>query len=94
MHSPGEESDLAPLPAIVLLKVKVVHGPSAFRLGEVADEIVVRGAERALLLDDDLGVVLGEREDDVLALLPELELLVRLETLWVDADTGGLRGAR
>lgn len=93
-HSPAVERDLAPLPAVLLLVVKVVHGPPALRLGEVREEVVVRARGRALLLDDDLRDRLVEREDDVLALLPELQLLERVETLGADADAGGLRRAR
>lgn len=48
------------------------------------------GGQRALLLDDDLRVVLGECEDDILGFLPEFQLLVRIETLEVYTDTGGL----
>lgn len=94
VHSPAVERNLAPLPAVLLLVVEVVHGPPALRLGEVREEVVVRARGRALLLDDDLRDRLVEREDDVLALLPELQLLERVETLGADADAGGLRRAR
>ena len=39
MHSPAEECDPAPLAAIVLLEVKVVHGPPTLLLGEVSEEL-------------------------------------------------------
>ena len=93
-HSPREERDLRPLPAVVLLKVKVVHRPPALVLREVPDELVVRRGRRARLLDDDLRVVLVEREDDVLGLLAQLQVLVRRQALGVHANAGGLvRGA-
>lgn len=90
-NSPREECDLAPLAPVVLLKVEVVYSPSALLLGQVPEELIVCAAQTALLLDDDLCVVLREREDDVFRLLPELQLLVRFETLGVHADAGGLR---
>ena len=56
-----QKNDPVPLAAIVLLKVKVVHGPPTLLLGEVAEEL--GGSQRALLLDNDLRVVLVECED-------------------------------
>ncbi len=93
-HSPRVERDFGPLPAVVLLKVKVVHSPPALSLGEVRDEVVVRGARVRLLLDDDLREVFAEREDDVLGLLAQLQLLVRREAVLVYGNAGGLRGRR
>jgi len=43
-----------------------------------------------LLEDDDLRVVGAQAEDDVFALLAQLELLVRTQALLVDADAGSL----
>ena len=79
-----QKNDPAPLAVIVLLKVKVVHGPPTLLLGEVAEEL--GGSQRALLLDNDLRVVLGEWEDDLPSLPPECQLLVHIETLDVHAD--------
>ena len=74
--SPTVERDFGPLPAVVLLEVKVVHGPPALSLGQVRDEFIVGGTRVRLLLDDDLREVFAEREDDVLGLLAQLQLLV------------------
>lgn len=93
--APGEKRDLVPLARALLLVLKVIHRPAGLGLREVREEFVVV-VRLGLLRDDDLLVVRAEREDDVLDLLPELQLLVGLQALGVHADAGlGLwRGTR
>lgn len=73
--SPREETDLVPLFAILPLKLEVVYRPLAFRLGEIGEEMIVV-VRTGRLLDDDLGVIFVEVEDDIFELLLQLERLV------------------
>lgn len=88
---PLEEADLVPLSLVASLVLKVKDGPSALGGGQVADKVVkaVRGGG---LLDDDLGELGVEVEDDVLVLFADLEVLELLETFGVDTDSGRLQG--
>lgn len=86
---PVEKDDLVAQATLLLLKLKVVHGPATLVLGQIGEEILVVLRRRLFVLDDlRLGVV--ESEDDVLVLLPELELLEHLQALLVYGYAGRL----
>lgn len=88
--SPGNEDQLVPLAAILLLEVKIVHGPSALVLRDVRNEVVViRGG--GSLQNHNLGQVRAETVDDVFVFPSELDLGEGCQTLIVETDSGGLR---
>lgn len=85
------KDDLVALATVLLLKLKVVHGPATLVLGQIREEnVVVRGGLRLEL--DDLRLVLAESEDDVLVLLPQFQLLVQGQAIWVHGYAGRLMG--
>jgi hypothetical protein len=87
--SPTQEDNLVPLARTLLLKLEIIDGPSALGLREISHEIFVFLVTRRFI-NDNLGQILAEGEDDVLVLLLQLEVLEVIETLRVDADSGGL----
>ena len=89
VYSPRKEDDLVPLAGTLLLKLKVVRGPAALSLGEIGQEIVIVGRFGGLV-DDNLGQLFVEGEDDVFVGFAQLEGLERLQTRRIDADAGCL----
>ena len=93
MCSPTDERELVPDPTVIPLVLEVENAPPALRLGERAQELVVRAPLLALLLDDNFSEGAVDREDEKLGLggAPVLELLIGSKTFGTDGDTGGLR---
>ena len=88
---PVVKDDLVALAPVLLLELKVVYGPATLVLWQIREEIVVvRGGP--CLVADDLRLVIAESEDDVLVLLPQFQLLVRGQAIWVHGDAGRLMG--
>lgn len=92
--APAEETDLVALPApIRLLELEVEYGVAAVIGGELLAELVEcilvgLPVGRGRVLDDDLGVVLVERVDDVFVLVRELQLVERRHTVARGLHTG------
>lgn len=87
---PRNEDELVPLSSTALgVILEIVHCPFALSLRKLCFKFGVI-ALGGCLLDDDLGKVIAEAEDDVLVLLSELEFLEGLEALRVNTDAGGL----
>ncbi len=87
---PGKETDLVTLALALFLKLKVVHSPSASRLWEIGNKVVV-GRRVGRFLDNDLLCIVANAIDDVLCLLAQFEGLEFLKTLGSRADARGLQ---
>ena len=85
------KDDLVALATLLLLKLKVVHGPATLVLRQIREEnVVVRGG--LFLERDDLRLVRTESKDDVLVLLLQFQLLVQGQAIWIHAYAGRLMG--
>jgi hypothetical protein len=79
---PGVKGDLVAFVTLVILKLKVVHGPAALALRQIGEEVVVISVRRRFR-DGDLCLILVERENDVLGFLFEFQLLECLQAFLV-----------
>ena len=66
---PLEKDDLLAQVALLILKLKIVHGPATFGLGQILEEFLIV-ARRRFFMHDNLRLLVVELEDDVLGLLP------------------------
>lgn len=87
--APGVKDDLVASAAVLPLELKVVHGPTTRRLGQIGEEFVVIAGGR-LFLHDDLRLVVVDPEGDVLVFLAELQVLEHGQAFRVDANAGRL----
>ena len=83
------KDDLVALAAILFLKLKVVHTPAALVFRQICDKIIVIRRRRCFF-HDNLRLLLVEYEDDVLVLLPELQVLEHSQTVCVCGYAGRL----
>lgn len=88
---PDNEEDLV-AETTLLLVLEVEDSVSGVILGEASDELLVGGSLGGSLLDNNLGVVGVNGEDNVAVGLAELELLELLHARVRDLDARGLRG--
>jgi hypothetical protein len=72
---PLEKDDLLAQAALLILELKIVHGPATFGLRQIIEEFFIFDRRR-FFYRDDLRLVLVEHEDDVLVLLLEFQLLI------------------
>jgi hypothetical protein len=84
---PLEKDDLLAQAALIVLELKIVHGPSTLGLRQIFEEFVIV-ALRRVFFHDDLRLLLVELEDDVLVRLLKLQRLKRSQTLWVYGYAG------
>lgn len=75
--------------AILLLELKIVHGPATSVLRQIDEELVIVYRRRCFF-HDDLGPLAVELEDDVLVLLLKFQLLIPFQTFWVYGYAGRL----
>ena len=86
---PLEEYDLLAQAALLILELKIVHGPATFGVRQIFKEFLIV-ARRRFFKHDNLRLLVVELEDDVLELLPKFQCLVRSQTIWVYGYTGRL----
>jgi hypothetical protein len=86
---PTEKDELIAQVALVIVKLKVVHGPAALAFWQVCEKFIVILRQR-VFLRDNLRLVPADFEDDVLGLLLEFQCLEHVHTFWVCGYTGRL----
>ena len=83
------KDDLLAQPALLVLELKIVHGPATFVLWQICEELIIVARGR-FFIRDDLRLLVVEPEDDVLGLLPKFQCLIRSQTIWVYGYAGRL----
>lgn len=84
-----EKDDLIAQASLLVLELKIVHGPATFGLRQIGEEIVIV-TRLGRFCDNDLRLAFVEMEGDVLVLLSKFQLLKPLHTIWVYGYTGRL----
>lgn len=82
-----EKDDLIAQASLLVLELKIVHGPATFGLRQIGEEIVI-DTRLGRFCDNDLRLVLAEMEGDVLVLLLKFQVLKPIQTIWVYGYTG------
>ena len=77
---PIDKDDLFAQAALLICKLKVVHGPAALSFWQISEKFIVV-ARRRRFQWDNFGLAVVEFEDDVLVLLLEFQFFEHAQTV-------------